>query len=197
MASGPARAGRGPPLDPEPEREDLDAKGQGMKVREYMVSPAVTVPPETPAREAALRMRQEAIGCLLVVAEGELRGVVTDRDLAVRCLAGDGTPQTPVSELMSPSVVTLETSDDIASAYHTFRTSGVRRLPVLDGRRRVVGILSVDDLFLDVFQRLSDLLGPVAWNVLRDPPEPPRPSAALRPSRGTGERRSRDGADRP
>ncbi|GAA2392132.1 hypothetical protein GCM10010420_15620 [Streptomyces glaucosporus] len=153
-----------------------------MRVREYMASPAVTVSPDTPARQAALRMRQEAVGCLLVVVESELRGIVTDRDLAVRCLAGERSPQTPVSELMSSSVVTLETADDIATAYYAFRKSGVRRLPVLDGRGRVVGVLSVDDLFLDVFQRLSDLLGPVAWNVLRDPPEPPRPSAALRPS---------------
>ncbi|HZG06480.1 MAG TPA: CBS domain-containing protein [Streptomyces sp.] len=152
-----------------------------MKVRECMVSPVVTVPPDASARQAARRMREESVGCLLVVVEGEPRGIVTDRDLTVRCLAGDGSPQTPVSELMSPSVVTLDTTDDITVAYRTFRSAGVRRLPVLDGRRRVVGLLSVDDLFLDVFQRLADLLGPVAWTVLREPPEHHLTLPKLRP----------------
>ncbi|MGW5342969.1 CBS domain-containing protein [Streptomyces sp. NPDC004050] len=50
-------------------------------------------------------------------------------------------------------------------AYRTFRTAGVRRLPVLEDHR-VVGVLTVDDMLIDVFQGLADLLGPVGWSVL-------------------------------
>lgn len=141
-----------------------------MRVREHMVSPPETVTPDTTVRQAALRMRAGEIGCLLVVADGELRGVVTDRDLAVRCLAEGASPDTPVSELMSSPVVAVGTSEDVAAAYRLFHDSGVRRLPVLDRRGRVVGVLSVDDLLLDVLRRLGDLLGPVARAVLREPP---------------------------
>jgi signal-transduction protein with cAMP-binding, CBS, and nucleotidyltransferase domain len=142
-----------------------------MKVSEFMNSPAVTVPADSSARQAALRMEDSAVGSLLVESDGRLRGVLTDRDLVVRCLARGADPDTPVSELMSTPAATLDVTDDIAAAYRAFRRSGVRRLPVLDGHR-IMGVLAVDDLFLDVFQHLADLLGPVAWSVLRDPPEP-------------------------
>ncbi|MTE22271.1 CBS domain-containing protein [Streptomyces sp. TRM43335] len=143
-----------------------------MRVREHMVSPPEAVTPDTTARQAALRMRSGEIGCLLVVADGELRGIVTDRDLVVRCLAGDASPDTPVSELMTSPVVAVGTAEDVTTAYRAFHDSGVRRLPVLDGRGRVVGVLSVDDLLLDVLRRMGDLLGPVARTVLREPPGP-------------------------
>ncbi|MFD1830948.1 MULTISPECIES: CBS domain-containing protein [Streptomyces] len=143
-----------------------------MRVREHMVSPPQAVAPETTAEQAAVRMREGEIGCLLVVADGELRGIVTDRDLVVRCLAGGASVKTPVSELMSSPVVAVRTSADVATAYRALHDSGVRRLPVLDGRGRVVGVLSVDDLLLDVLRRLGDLLGPVARTALREPPAP-------------------------
>ncbi|MGW6390986.1 CBS domain-containing protein [Streptomyces sp. NPDC055103] len=73
---------------------------------------------------------------------------------------------------MTSPVITVSATDDIHTAYRTFRRSGVRRLPVVDGHR-VVGVLTVDDMLIDVFRRLADLLGPVAWSVLEEPPGPP------------------------
>ncbi|UUN25628.1 CBS domain-containing protein [Streptomyces sp. FIT100] len=142
-----------------------------MKASEYMMSPVVTVPPDTSAAHAARTMLRESVGCLLIVDNDDLRGIVTDRDLVVRCLAVDVGPDTPVSQLMTPSVVTFRSTDDIQTAYRAFRRSGVRRLPVMDENGHVAGLLTIDDLFLDVFQRLADVLGPVAWTVLRDPPD--------------------------
>ncbi|GHE13508.1 CBS domain-containing protein [Streptomyces alanosinicus] len=72
---------------------------------------------------------------------------------------------------MSARAVTVQADDDLRVAYRTFRRTGVRRLPVLDAER-VVGVLTIDDLFLDVFRRLADLLGPVACSVLQEPPGP-------------------------
>lgn len=141
-----------------------------MKVSEFMNAPVVTVQPGTPVRQAALRMEDAGVGSVLVARADRLLGIVTDRDLVVRCLAQGGDPDMPVSELMSAPVTTLDVTDDLADAYRTFRRCGVRRLPVLDGHR-LAGVLTVDDLFLDVFQHLADLLGPVAWTVLKEPPE--------------------------
>jgi len=135
-----------------------------------MNSPPVAIAPEATAREAAVRMEEDAVGAVLVTEDGMLRGIVTDRDLAVRALAGDRDPNgTTVRELMSAPVTTVEVTDDVDTVYHRFRKSPIRRLPVLDGDQ-LVGVLSLDDLLMDVFQRMADLLGPVAWSVLREPP---------------------------
>ncbi|MFI6355342.1 CBS domain-containing protein [Streptomyces sp. NPDC050743] len=143
-----------------------------MKVSEVMTAPAVAVPPHETLSEVTRRMSGSGVGSVLVVEEGTLRGIVTDRDIAVRGLGAGLPPATAVEAVMSAEVVTVDAADDVQTAYRAFRRSGVRRLPVLDGRRPV-GVVTIDDLLLDVFRRLADLLGPVAWSVLREPPGPP------------------------
>jgi hypothetical protein len=106
-----------------------------------------------------------------VVEDGALHGIVTDRDLVLRGIGG-GLDQTARADaVMSAKAFTVKADDDLQAAYRTFRRTGVRRLPVLDAGR-VVGVLTIDDLFLDVFRRLADLLGPVGWSVLQEPPGP-------------------------
>ncbi|MEV7127633.1 CBS domain-containing protein [Streptomyces sp. NPDC093260] len=143
-----------------------------MKVSEVMTVPPVCVGPRVSLAEVTRLMGECAVGSVLVVEDGTLHGVVTDRDLAVRGMGGSLDPQASVDAVMSPRVITVEATDKLEVAYRTFRRTGVRRLPVLDAGR-VVGVLTVDDLLLDVFRRLADLLGPVAWSVLQEPPGPP------------------------
>ncbi|MEU7380951.1 MULTISPECIES: CBS domain-containing protein [unclassified Streptomyces] len=148
-----------------------------MKVSEVMTAPAVCVPPHVSLAEASRRMAECAVGSVLVVEDGALRGIVTDRDLAVRGMGGGLGTEARVETVMSPRVATVEAADDLQVAYRSFRRTGVRRLPVLDAGR-VAGVLTIDDLFLEVFRRLADLLGPVAWSVLHEPPGPPSETAS-------------------
>ncbi|MFJ8165802.1 CBS domain-containing protein [Streptomyces sp. NPDC096136] len=142
-----------------------------MNVSASMSAPAVSVTATTTIGEAARVMDARGVGCL-VVTEGEaLLGVVTDRDIAVRAMAPGLDRDEPVREVMSTPAVTIDGADDIHAAYRTFRTSGLRRLPVLDGQR-LVGMLTVDDLLMDVFRRVADLLGPVSCSVLEEPVGP-------------------------
>lgn len=147
-----------------------------MNVSASMSAPAVSVTATTTIGEAARVMDARGVGCLVVTEDGDLRGVVTDRDIALRATASGLDPGEPVREVMSTPAVTIDGADDIHAAYRAFRTSGLRRLPVLDGRR-LVGMLTVDDLLMDVFRRVADLLGPVSYSVLEEPPGPP-PEAA-------------------
>ncbi|MFK0160610.1 cyclic nucleotide-binding/CBS domain-containing protein [Streptomyces sp. NPDC090493] len=143
-----------------------------MKVSEAMTAPPVTVPPGVRLAEAAGRMAEASVGSVLVVDdEGVLVGIVTDRDIALRGLGGGLDRDANVDAVMSREVVTVDAGDDLQAAYRAFRRTGVRRLPVLE-LGRAVGVLTLDDLFLDVFRRLADLLGPVAWTVLQEPPGP-------------------------
>ncbi|MFF8381619.1 cyclic nucleotide-binding/CBS domain-containing protein [Streptomyces sp. NPDC015661] len=147
-------------------------KTSGLKTSDLMSRPALSVPSGTPLGRVAHEMAEYAVGSVLVTEGGTLRGIVTDRDLAVRALAGRLDDTEPVDTVMTTPVITVSVDDDVHVAYRAFRRSGVRRLPVVDGGR-VVGMLTVDDLLIDVFQRLADLLGPVAWSVLEEPPGPP------------------------
>ncbi|MER6221282.1 CBS domain-containing protein [Streptomyces sp. 900105755] len=143
-----------------------------MKVSEVMTAPLVHVDPGASLKEVTGWMAERGVGSVLVVKDGELRGIVTDRDLALRGLGGGLAPESTVDAVMSAAVVTVDADDDLRAAYRAFGRAGVRRLPVLD-RGRPVGMLTIDDLFLDVFRQLADLLGPVAWSVLQEPPGPP------------------------
>ncbi|MEV7186399.1 CBS domain-containing protein [Kitasatospora sp. NPDC093102] len=140
-----------------------------MRASDLMTTPPVTVGPATTAFEAAVRMAEEAVGCVLVTEDGRLLGILTDRDLTVRGLAHGGNPGRPVVDLMTVPVVTVDADDDVDAAYRTFRSTGVRRLPVVVDGDRPVGMLTVDDLLRDVVQRLLDLLVPVSRSALREP----------------------------
>ncbi|MFJ1708880.1 cyclic nucleotide-binding/CBS domain-containing protein [Kitasatospora sp. NPDC088346] len=146
-----------------------------MRVADLMITPPIAVRPSATVRQAARRMEEEAVGCVLVADHATLQGILTDRDLVVRALAPGADMETPVSDFMSAPAVTVAATDDLETAYRAFRRTGVRRLPVLDGPR-LVGLLAVDDLFLDVLQRLSDLLGPVSFSALREGSAGPGPA---------------------
>ncbi|MEU2079852.1 CBS domain-containing protein [Streptomyces sp. NPDC013489] len=132
-----------------------------MKISEAMSRPAVSVPVGTPLRQVAHEMADYGVGSVIVTEVDALRGIVTDRDLALATLARGLDANGAVDSVMTSPVITVNAADDIHVAYRTFRASGFRRLPVLEGHR-VVGVLTVDDMLIDVFQRLTDLLGPVA-----------------------------------
>jgi CBS domain-containing protein len=117
------------------------------QVREVMSSPIQSVRPESTLREAAKAMQQHAIGDVLVVNEaGELRGIVTDRDLSIRSLAEERDPATTeIGEIMSPIGAMVSPEATVSEAVDLMRQHDVRRLPVVvEGRP--VGIVSLGDV---------------------------------------------------
>jgi CBS domain-containing protein len=116
-------------------------------VREVMSSPAETVRPDTTVREAATVMQRKEIGDVLVVdGSGELRGIVTDRDLAVRALAeGRDATTTKVSDLMSPIVATVPPEESVSEALDLMRRHDIRRVPVVEGGKPL-GIVTLGDV---------------------------------------------------
>ena len=116
-------------------------------VARVMQGGAVTCDPGDTAERAALLLARCNVGMLPVVdGEGRLRGVVTDRDIVVRCVAaGEDPRQTPVREVMTRSVTTVSPSEDAAEAAKKMRSVQVRRLPVSDGKR-VLGVVSLGDI---------------------------------------------------
>jgi CBS domain-containing protein len=129
------------------------------KVSEIMTTDPVTVPARAPISEAARLMRDHGIGDVLVTDEGRLRGVLTDRDIAVRAVADQRLPGGTAAEAVcTADAVTCAPSDDLERATVLMREHAVRRLPVVD-QGRVVGVLSLGDLAMERDRRsaLADI----------------------------------------
>ncbi len=134
--------------------------------------PPTTVERSTTIANAAREMARTGVGALLVVDNEHLVGIVTDRDIVVRGLARGIDPDGRIDALMTTEVVTVPAGMGIERAYEIFRDHALRRLPVLDGRR-IVGIVTVDDLLIRSQHELAELTRP-----LRDETFAPQHEAA-------------------
>lgn len=127
-------------------------------VRDVMSSPVVTIDLDRPAADAAQMMRDKDTGDVIVTGNGQIKGIVTDRDLAVRLVALRLPMDTPVSEVCSPAPLTITPDADTREATRMMRENAVRRLPVCEGEQ-VVGVVSIGDLAqeLDETSVLADI----------------------------------------
>jgi CBS domain-containing protein len=112
-----------------------------------MTKGARAIEPGATIQQAAVLMRQHAIGMLAVMTRGQMRGVITDRDIAVRGVAEGRTPgATSVEEVMTPAVTTCFEDQLVIDAALLMQGNQVRRLVVLDRDNNPVGVLSLSDL---------------------------------------------------
>ena len=118
-----------------------------MKLREIMTDTVIPIHPEESVAVAARALTHYNIGALPVcAADGKLCGMVTDRDLVIRCLASGKSPEkTAVREVMTGRVVSASPDMDAAVAAHLMGRQQVRRLPVVENGR-LCGIVSLGDL---------------------------------------------------
>jgi CBS domain-containing protein len=116
-------------------------------VREVMTATPETVMPDTSLADAAKVMDRADIGDVLIVdGTAQLRGIVTDRDIAIRAVAEGRDPNTStVEEIMTPTVETISSSATVREAIETMRRHDIRRLPVVDGGSPI-GVVSLGDL---------------------------------------------------
>lgn len=136
-----------------------------MKTRELITKPPVAVPGETTVRDAAALMESANVGALLVMDGDRLAGIVTDRDIVVRAVAGAYPPEARIDSFMSTVVVSVDADADVHEAYRILGTHGVRRLPVVSGDQ-IVGMLTVDDLIVGIATDLDRLVQPVVGELI-------------------------------
>lgn len=124
-----------------------------MKAKEIMTKRPKCVTPDTPLREAARLMKEQDVGVLPVVdrdGSDRLVGIVTDRDIAIRHVAeGHDSSSCPVREAMTSNVRTAREDDDIDHVMDLMGKEQVRRIPVVDERGDLVGIVAQADIVRD------------------------------------------------
>lgn len=118
-----------------------------MEVRQIMTGQVITVGQGEPVSAAVRLLRRYNLGALPVCDEaGRLRGMITDRDILLRCVARENdVASTKISEVMSRGIVTAAPEDSVARAAEIMARDRVRRLPVTEGNK-VVGMLSLCDM---------------------------------------------------
>ena len=127
-----------------------------MKVKDVMHKGTTCVEPSTSVREIAKRMREGDVGAIPVKADDRLVGIVTDRDITCRALAGDANPTTMTAkDVMTKNVLCCSPDDDIQVAIETMEAKQIRRLPVTDSHKTVIGMLSLGDISHKVSKELS------------------------------------------
>lgn len=129
-----------------------------MRTRDYYRTEVVTAPPDLSAAELAERMGEYAVGSVVIVDENRHPlGVVTDRDLLCRVVARSGNgDKVQAASIMSQPPVTAETNEPVESVIERMRSAAVRRIVVVR-EGRVHGLVSIDDLIVELGRELDDL----------------------------------------
>src|SRR5690349_7440189 len=126
-----------------------------MRCSEIMTRDVRTATREMTLREVAHMMRDGDMGSVPVVEDVRLIGIVTDRDIVVRCVAEGHDANTPISEAMTTEICSVKPNDFVFEAVRLMGEKQVRRVPVIDNDDRLVGIISMADVALQTEDELE------------------------------------------
>jgi CBS domain-containing protein len=126
-----------------------------MKVRDVMSKDVQVARPGDTLQDVAARMSAGDFGFMPVADGDTLIGTITDRDIAVRAVAGGAACTSPVVEYISRDPHTARADDDLKTVLDAMGTRQIRRLPVLDKDDRLVGVVSLGDLSTRVKEKYA------------------------------------------
>ncbi len=119
----------------------------GVKIRELMTTNVVTIDPEKSVSKAVKKMVERNVECLLIVKFGALQGLITFRDIIEKVVyAKRGPEKTKVRDIMAKKMVTCGPDSTIIEVVKLMKNKRLRRIPVVDKNRRLLGIITNFDL---------------------------------------------------
>ncbi|MFC5712289.1 CBS domain-containing protein [Thalassorhabdus alkalitolerans] len=114
-------------------------------LKDIMTTGVETCKPEDTVYDAAVKMKNTHVGAIPIVQDQNLMGMITDRDIVVRCIAEKQANSAPVSDIMSENLITAEPSMSVDEAARMMAEKQIRRLPVVENQK-LVGIVALGDL---------------------------------------------------
>jgi CBS domain-containing protein len=126
-----------------------------MRCREIMTRDLRTAPRDTTLQQAAAMMRDGDMGAVPVVENDRLIGIVTDRDIVVRCIAEGKDAFTPIGEAMTTEIFSVRPDDFVFEAVRLMGDKQVRRIPVISDDGKLAGIISMADVALETEDELE------------------------------------------
>lgn len=126
----------------------------------------------TSIEQVAKMMKEDNVGAVLIVEEGMPRGIITDRDIILRCVADGLDPAgTPAKDLMSTGVETVSLDQGLYDVAQTMKRAQVRRVAVVDAAGNAAGLLSFDDMFdllMEEMQGLREAITPYRKKIVSE-----------------------------
>jgi len=127
-----------------------------MQVKEAMHAGVEWVEPDTPVSTVAQKMRDVDIGAIPVCEKDHLVGMITDRDITCRAVAdGADLSKLTASDVMTKGVVYCRDTEDLDDAIRIMEDKRIRRMPAIDEKKRVVGMLSLGDVSHAATQQIA------------------------------------------
>lgn len=119
-----------------------------MQVKDIMTRSVDSITPDTPIHQIARKMRDDDVGALPVVENGEVLGVVTDRDIVIRGIAenGAGVSEKTADKVMTRDVLSCKEDQSLDDLQKEMQSGTVRRMVVTDSEEKLVGMVSLGDL---------------------------------------------------
>ena len=116
-------------------------------VGDIMTRAPISLAAEATVRDAARYMRERNVGAIVVHRHGEVCGIITDRDIVVRCVAnGERTDQSRVGQCMTAPAKTLQEDASLEEVANLMKGERIRRVPITDGSGEICGIVALADL---------------------------------------------------
>lgn len=132
-----------------------------MPLRELIPNKLVACQPDAPIKDVAAKMKDDNVGAILIVEKDKPLGIVTDRDIVLRCVCDGISFDTPVEQIMTKSVDVVTEDQGLYDVIRLMHDKEVRRVPVVDRSGKALGLLS----FGDIIGLLARELGELSPNV--------------------------------
>lgn len=137
-------------------------------IKSVMSTDVEIVSPDTLVHEVGKKMLASDCGSVLVAKDDRLVGIITDRDLALRCIASGHLPEkTTAAEVMTKQILYCRETDTIEDVAKDMTKNKVRRLPVLDKDKRLVGIITLGDLAMNSTEEHHRICGKALGDICR------------------------------
>ena len=136
-----------------------------MRVIDATRKAPATIPVYETITEAAKAMNDRIVGALVVVDGERPVGIVTDRDLVLRAVARGLPAESRVDSVMTIELISIGPDADLHDAARLFREHAIRRLPIIS-EDRLLGMITADDLLVDLPQDMADVVRPITGEVI-------------------------------
>jgi CBS domain-containing protein len=135
------------------------SKSAKLKVKDIMQKTVHLMKPEDTIQQAAKKMHEKNVGCVFINKNEKLAGIVTDRDITIRAVSkGNHSGSVKLKDIMSPKILYCFDTDTVQNAAQNMAKNQIRRLPVLNKAKKLVGIISIESIAIKSAKDAGDAL---------------------------------------